>query len=171
MRQKVVLSAASLNQLPLDWEGNRLRILSAVVEAKEQGTHVLCLPELCISGYGCEDQFLSPFTSTKSWESLEKIAASVTEMVVVVGLALPYEGDLYNVSAVVANGKIHALVPKQFLADDGVHYEPRWFTPWSRGRREMYKGIPLGDYRIHFSGITLGIEICQDAWEGEKRPA
>ena len=171
MRQKVVLSAASLNQLPLDWEGNRLRILSAVAEAKEQGTHLLCLPELCISGYGCEDQFLSPFTSTKSWESLEKIAASVTEIVVVVGLALPYEGDLYNVSAVVANGKIHALVPKQFLADDGVHYEPRWFTPWSRGRREIYKGIPLGDYRIHFSGITLGIEICQDAWEGDKRPA
>ena len=63
------------------------------------------------------------------------------------------------------------MIPKQFLADDGVHYEPRWFKPWPRGRRVDFKGIPLGDYRIHFAGITLGIEICQDAWEGERRPA
>jgi NAD+ synthase (glutamine-hydrolysing) len=129
------------------------------------------LPELCISGYGCEDQFLAPFTAAKSWESLELIASEVAEIVAVVGLALPFEGDLYNVSAILAQGKIQALIPKQFLADDGVHYEPRWFKPWARGQRKMYKGIPLGDYRIHFNGITLGIEICQDAWEGEKRPA
>jgi len=91
--------------------------------------------------------------------------------VVIVGLALPFEGELYNVSAILARGKVWALIPKQFLADDGVHYEPRWFKPWPKGRRVTYKGIPLGDYRIHFAGITLGIEICQDAWEGEKRPA
>jgi len=129
------------------------------------------LPELCISGYGCEDQFLAPFTADKSWESLELIASEVSEMVTVVGLALPFEGSLYNVSAILAKGKIQALIPKQFLADDGVHYEPRWFKAWPRGQRKTYKGIPLGDYRLHFAGITLGIEICQDAWEGERRPA
>jgi NAD+ synthase (glutamine-hydrolysing) len=171
MKQNVVFSAGSLNQLPLDWEGNRLRILAAISQAFAEGTSLLCLPELCISGYGCEDQFLVPFTAAKSWESLELIASEVSEMVAVVGLALPFEGDLYNVSAILAQGKIQALIPKQFLADDGVHYEPRWFKPWPRGQRKTYKGIPLGDYRIHFAGITLGIEICQDAWEGEKRPA
>lgn len=171
MKQKIVLSAASLNQLPLDWEGNRFRILQAISQAAKQGASLLCLPELCISGYGCEDQFLVPFTAAKSWESLELITSAVPEMVVVVGLALPFEGELYNVSAILAKGKIQALIPKQFLADDGVHYEPRWFAPWPRGRRVNYKGIPLGDYRLHFAGITLGIEICQDAWEGEKRPA
>jgi NAD+ synthase (glutamine-hydrolysing) len=129
------------------------------------------LPELCISGYGCEDQFLAPFTADKSWESLELIASEVSEMVTVVGLAIPFEGSLYNVSAILAKGKIQALIPKQFLADDGVHYEPRWFKAWARGQRKTYKGIPLGDYRLHFAGITLGIEICQDAWEGENRPA
>lgn len=171
MKQNVVFSAGSLNQLPLDWEGNRQRILAAISQASAEGSSLLCLPELCISGYGCEDQFLAPFTAAKSWESLELIASEVSEMVAVVGLALPFEGDLYNVSAILAQGKIQSLIPKQFLADDGVHYEPRWFKPWPRGQRKMYKGIPLGDYRIHFSGITLGIEICQDAWEGEKRPA
>ena len=171
MKQAVVVSAGALNQLPLDWEGNRQRILQAVFQAQEQGAALLCLPELCISGYGCEDQFLAPFTAQKSWESLELIAASTSEIVVIVGLALPFEGELYNVSAIVSRGKIQALVPKQFLADDGVHYEPRWFKAWEKGRRTQYKNIPLGDYRIHFAGITLGIEICQDAWEGDNRPA
>jgi len=171
MKQTVVFSAGALNQLPLDWEGNRQRILEAIQQASSDGASLLCLPELCISGYGCEDQFLSPFTAAKSWESLESMAASVKDLVAVVGLALPFEGNLYNVSAILAQGKIQALIPKQFLADDGVHYEPRWFKSWPRGQRKTYKGIPLGDYRLHFAGITLGIEICQDAWEGEKRPA
>ena len=171
MKQAVVVSAGALNQLPLDWEGNRQRILQAVFQAQEQGAALLCLPELCISGYGCEDQFLAPFTAQKSWESLELIAAATSEIVVIVGLALPFEGELYNVSVIVSQGKIQALVPKQFLADDGVHYEPRWFKAWEKGRRTQYKNIPLGDYRIHFAGITLGIEICQDAWEGYNRPA
>lgn len=171
MKQTFVLSAASLNQLPLDYEGNRQRILAAIDQASSEGATLFCLPELCISGYGCEDQFLAPFTAAKSWESLELIASSVKELVAIVGLALLFEGNLYNVSAIVAKGKIQALIPKQFLADDGVHYEPRWFTPWPRGRRVTYNGIPLGDYRLHFAGITLGIEICQDAWEGENRPA
>lgn len=171
MKQSVVFSAATLNQLPLDWEGNRQRILNAIQQASSEGASLLCLPELCISGYGCEDQFLAPFTADKSWESLELIASEVSEMVTVVGLAIPFEGSLYNVSAILAKGKIQALIPKQFLADDGVHYEPRWFKAWPRGQRKKYKGIPLGDYRIHFAGITLGIEICQDAWEGESRPA
>jgi NAD+ synthase (glutamine-hydrolysing) len=171
MKQTFVFSAGALNQLPLDWEGNRQRILAAIAQASVEGSTLLCLPELCISGYGCEDQFLAPFTAVKSWESLELIASEVRELVAVVGLALPFEEELYNVSAIVAGGKIQALIPKQFLADDGVHYEPRWFKPWPRGRRVSYNGIPLGDYRMHFAGITLGIEICQDAWEGEKRPA
>ena len=171
MKQSIVFSAAALNQLPLDWEGNRQRILAAISQATAEGATLVCLPELCISGYGCEDQFLAPYTAQKSWESLELIASSVHELVAVVGLALPFEGELYNVSAILAKGKIQALIPKQFLADDGVHYEPRWFSPWPRGKKTHVKGIPLGDYRIHFAGISLGIEICQDAWEGEKRPA
>ncbi|MFO1003423.1 MAG: hypothetical protein U0936_24085 [Planctomycetaceae bacterium] len=28
--------------------------------ARQHQVHVLCLPELCITGYGCEDMFLAP---------------------------------------------------------------------------------------------------------------
>src|SRR4051812_19177061 len=56
------VAAATLNQTPLDWDGNRTHIISAIEEARAERVSVLCLPELCISGYGCEDAFLAPGT-------------------------------------------------------------------------------------------------------------
>ena len=35
---------------------------------------------------------------------------------------------------------IKGFVPKRFLAGNGIHYEPRWFTPWVEdvvGRSEI----------------------------------
>jgi len=53
----IKVGAAALNQTALDWIGNKNRILEAINEARNQEIQVLCLPELCISGYGCEDAF------------------------------------------------------------------------------------------------------------------
>ena len=71
----VIVGAAVLNQTPLDWEGNYLRIKSALSEAESAGVQVLCFPEMCLTGYGCEDQFLAPFTETKAIEYLHKLAS------------------------------------------------------------------------------------------------
>ena len=57
--QRIRLGAAALNQTPLDWEGNISRIASACEEARRRQISILCCPELCISGYGCEDAFHS----------------------------------------------------------------------------------------------------------------
>ncbi|MFN7133780.1 MAG: nitrilase-related carbon-nitrogen hydrolase, partial [Myxococcales bacterium] len=56
----IKVAAGVLNQTPLDWDGNRRNILAAIEAARAQGASVLCLPELCITGYGCEDAFHSP---------------------------------------------------------------------------------------------------------------
>ena len=167
----VIVGAAVLNQTPLDWEGNYLRIKSALSEAESAGVQVLCFPEMCLTGYGCEDQFLAPFTETKAIEYLHKLASEITSLFVWVGLPMRHEGQLYNVVAGITAGKVVALIPKQHLADDGVHYEPRWFTPWPVGKRSQWQGIPFGDYRVRVGSWTMGVEICQDAWEGENRPA
>jgi NAD+ synthase (glutamine-hydrolysing) len=168
---QVIVGAAVLNQTPLDWEGNYLRIKSAISEAEAEGVKVLCLPEMCLTGYGCEDQFLAPFTETKAIEYLHKLASETTSMFIWVGLPMRHEGHLFNVAAGITAGKVVALIPKQHLADDGVHYEPRWFTPWPTGKRSQWQGIPFGDYRVRLGSWTMGVEICQDAWEGDKRPA
>lgn len=167
----LTIGSGVLNQTPLDWEGNFLRIVAAVEEAKKSSVGLLCLPELCLTGYGCEDQFLAPFTAEKAWEYAQKLKKYSKDIAFLVGLPLPFEDALYNVVACISGGEIAALIPKQHLADDGVHYEPRWFKAWPAGKRVMYQGIPLGDYRIQLNDWLLGIEICQDAWEGPNRPA
>ena len=55
----IKIAAGVLNQTPLDWVQNRQNILDAIEAAREQEVAVLCLPELCITGYGCEDAFHS----------------------------------------------------------------------------------------------------------------
>ena len=86
--KRLRLGAGILNQTPLDWEGNTGRIIDAIRMAKEKGVHVLCLPELCITGYGCEDMFLAPHVWRTSWHMLQRIVPETDGMIVSVGLPL-----------------------------------------------------------------------------------
>ncbi|MEY4988012.1 MAG: hypothetical protein RL567_1791 [Bacteroidota bacterium] len=168
---KIHVAAGVLNQTPLDWEGNFQRIVDAIHVTQAAGANLICFPEMCLTGYGCEDQFFSPFTQEKAQEYVHKLLDYSKDLVLLVGLPLSFESNLYNVVAVLYQEKIQAYIPKQFLANEGLHYEARWFSAWPAGNRTAIQGIPLGDYRLGLGNISLGIEICQDAWEGAKRPA
>ncbi|MEM7298727.1 MAG: nitrilase-related carbon-nitrogen hydrolase, partial [Bacteroidota bacterium] len=52
MRPQLKLAGACLNQTPIDWGNNLTNIREAIKEAKKEGVAILCLPELCITGYG-----------------------------------------------------------------------------------------------------------------------
>ena len=69
----LTIGAASLNQTPFDWAGNMQNIREAIAQAKEKKVDILCLPELCITGYGCEDVFLSEWLPTKALQLLGEI--------------------------------------------------------------------------------------------------
>ena len=56
------VAAAVLNQTPLDWRHNLANVQACLAEARAAGVSVLCLPELCLTGYGCEDENLDPKT-------------------------------------------------------------------------------------------------------------
>ena len=80
------IGAAALNQTPLDWDGNRDRIVAAIAAARAEGVSILCLPELCITGYGCEDAFLAPGVQKLAWQMLEEIEPHTHGMIAAVGL-------------------------------------------------------------------------------------
>ncbi|MFM7035567.1 MAG: NAD(+) synthase [Planctomycetia bacterium] len=166
------IGGIALNQTPLDWGGNRDRILAAIATAKEQGIGILCLPELCISGYGCEDMFQSPGVHRTAWRVLEEIVPATEGVIVAVGLPVWFESGVYDAAALVADGAIAGIVAKQHLAGEGIHYEPRWFRPWPKGRRATVattRGpIPIGDLRFDCGGVRIGFEICEDAWAAER---
>ncbi|HEY1601208.1 MAG TPA: NAD(+) synthase [Pirellulales bacterium] len=164
----VKVSAAVLNQTPLDWNGNRDRILAVIAAAQAERVSILCLPELCISGYGCEDAFQSPGVQQMAADVLAEIVPHTTGLIVSLGLPVPYQHALFNTACLVADGQILGFVAKRFLAGDGIHYEPRWFKPWPAGHRGEFtiagQDYPLGDIDFDVGGVKIGFEICEDAW-------
>lgn len=168
----IKIGAAVLNQTPLDWEHNQRNIERAIESAREAGVSILCLPELCITGYGCEDAFQSPAVQRTAQDVLVEIAAKCEGLIVSLGLPLFHRGRIYDVAALVANGRILGCAAKRFLAGDGIHYEPRWFKPWLAGEHaEVEIGgqrVPIGDVVFRCSGVGIGFEICEDAWVAER---
>lgn len=166
--QLIHVGAAVLNQTPLAWDANRANIVAAIGEARQRGVSVLCLPELCISGYGCEDAFLSPGVQRMAWRVLQEILPETGGMVVSLGLPLLFQNALYDVAALAVDGRIVGFTAKRYLAGDGIHYEPRWFKPWPIGRRVQItvdgREYPLGDIHYDCGGVRVGFEICEDAW-------
>ena len=172
---KIKIGGAALNQTPLDWKNNLENISDAISTARSEGVSILCLPELCITGYGCEDLFLSKWLPETALNHLKEIIEWCAEITVCVGLPIWYESVLYNCACLIHNKEIQGFIPKQQLANDGVHYEPRWFTGWEPGRLEEFsfldKTYPFGDRIYQLHDIRIGFEICEDAWTMEKRPA
>ncbi len=166
--QLIKVGAAVLNQTPLAWETNQAHILAAIAAAREQHLSMLCLPELCITGYGCEDAFLAPNTRRMAWQVLQEILPSTRGMIVSLGLPLLFNNALYNTACLAVDGRIAGFTAKRFLAGDGIHYEPRWFKPWPAGRQTLLTvesvDYPLGDLYFDCGGVKLGFEICEDAW-------
>jgi NAD+ synthase (glutamine-hydrolysing) len=168
----VKVAVAALNQTPLDWNGNRKNIVSAIARARDEGAGILCLPELCITGYGCEDAFLSPGTRATALEVLGEILPETRGIVVAVGLPLEHSRGIFNTSALVADGRLLGFAAKRALAGDGIHYEPRWFKPWRAGHRARHQvfgeDVPLGDFLFDVGGVRIGFEICEDAWVADR---
>jgi NAD+ synthase (glutamine-hydrolysing) len=166
------LAAAVLNQTPLDWDGNHQRIVSALRAARASGAGVICLPELCITGYGCEDAFHGPDVHVQAERVLLDLLPETRGLVACIGLPRLHHRTLFNTVAVVADGRILGMVAKQHLAGDGIHYEPRWFKPWREGvvASTAIAGaeVPLGDLLFEIGGVRLGFEICEDAWVAER---
>ena len=124
--QRIRLGAGILNQTPLDWQGNVQRIVQALDTARQQGVQILCLPELCLTGYGCEDMFLAPHVWRTAWQLLQDVVPHTHGLLATVGLPLALGNGVYNAICVAVDGQIAGFVCKRNLAGDGLHYEPRW---------------------------------------------
>ncbi len=171
---KLRVAGATLNQTPIDWNGNLENIASAIDIARAQQVDVLCLPELTVCGYGCEDLFLSEWLYEKSLHQLEEVRKLCTNITLAVGLPMKFEGHNYDVACLIHDQQILGFTAKQFLANDGIHYEHRWFTPWPAHRIEKINvfGIDydFGDVIYQVNGIKVAFEICEDAWRNQDRP-
>jgi len=176
MQNTLKIAGAALNQTPIDWANNLQNIHEAIRLAQAQGVDLLCLPELSITGYGCEDLFLSPWLPEFAFEKLLEIKDWCHNLTVCVGLPVRVFGQVFNTACVIKNREIVGFTAKQFLANDGVHYEPRWFSSWPANEIRNFEMLgqtyQIGDIIYEEQGIKYAFEICEDAWRPDNvRPA
>ncbi len=168
MMQFIDVAAVALNTTPMAWESNLQTLRQALIELRKDGAKVVCFPELSLTGYGCEDAFLSPSVQQQALESLKELIPETQGLVVAFGLPVMVSGALYNSIAVVADQRLLGWVAKGHLAGDGIHYEPRWFKPWPQGSVSSFRfdgeDYPIGHLVFDIDGVRIGFEICEDAW-------
>lgn len=166
-------AAAGIKIRVADPEYNTQVIIEKMHECMKQGAKVIVFPELCIPGYTCGDLFLQDFLLDKSMFCLEQIEKETvnTDALVFVGIAFEHTGSLYNVAAVIQNGRLLALIPKTYIPNYAEFYEARYFTP---GRKKPVmvqvhgQTVPFGTNILfeasNMKGFTVACEICEDVW-------
>lgn len=179
----IKVASGVVNQTPMAWEANTRNIIDAIRAARKQEVSLLCLPELCISGYGCDDYFFAPDMVEQAQHCLMEIVEETSGMIVAVGLPLRHNGSLYNAACLISNKQIAGFYCKQNLANNGIHYEARWFKPWQPNVVESIEVnqmfYPIGDLVFDIAsgpilggshGVKVAFEICEDGWVAN-RPA
>ncbi len=173
MSSILTVSAATINPIPLDLEGNSALILKCIEEACNAGSDLVLLPELSLTGYGCEDMFYVQDFLQAAPLYLKKIMEKMPSGIFAsVGLPVQINGQIYNGCALFDHNKIYGITCKQHLARTGIHYENRWFTPWKSDLvveinnllPDQTAPIPAGDICYELQGVRIGYEICEDSW-------
>lgn len=154
---------------------NTKEIKRLINKADEGKINLLCLPELCITGYTCGDLFFSDTLLTSAKNALKEIAEYTVGRypITVVGLPLMYASKLFNCAAVIGNGKILGLIPKTYLPNYAEFYEQRQFSSGSLVGNDAVidifsVSVPFGTNLIfahnEMSEYTFSAEICEDLW-------
>lgn len=159
-----------------DTKYNAKVICDGIKEAAEQGAKVIVFPELCITGYTCEDLFLQETLLEGAKEALGEIIefTSSVDAVVFVGLPIQYNGKLYNAAAAIKGDRLLGFVPKSYIPTYNEFYEGRHFAPCMRETVQITccgSKVPMGS-RILFAcesmpELVIGAEICEDLWTPE----
>lgn len=174
MKQGFVKVAAVTPKIRVaDPQYNAAQIKIKLTEAYEQGAKVIVFPELCITGYTCNDLFLQELLLEEALKQL-CVLADFTEghdSLVFVGLPFEKDGNLYNVAAVLQDGMILGLIPKMHIPNYGEFYEGRHFAPGEETVSTVFidgEEIPFGCNILfetdEVKGLTVACEICEDLW-------
>lgn len=152
---------------------NAEAILEKIKEAQENKAKIMVFPELCITGFTCQDLFLQERMLEEAKKALLRIkdGSRDVEALIFVGLPLERDGKLYNVAAALFKGKILGFVPKMCLPNYAEFYEVRHFVSGEEKPEDfIFEGekIPFGSHLLfscaNMPGLKVGCELCEDVW-------
>ena len=110
-----------------DVKYNVEQIVSMMMEADNNGVHVVVFPELSMTGSTCADLFRQQLLLREVEAQLNSIRQmSLTlSVTTIVGAPVMHNGALYNCAIVIQEGSIVGVVPKTSLPLDS---QSRWFA-------------------------------------------
>lgn len=165
----VKCAIANFNGKLSNQKENATKIINLMKTAEGKSVKVLVLPELCLTGYSCQDLFFRSDLLDSSIKYLEQIvrASYGFDVLTVVGMPIVHGDCLFDCAVVVHDGKILGIVPKKYLMNQNGFSEKRWFSEYTDEHpSEMIllgEEVPFGNILFHSSlGYTLGIEIAED---------
>jgi NAD+ synthase (glutamine-hydrolysing) len=155
-------------------EYNISEIEKMIKDADKNNSALIVFPELCITGYTCQDLFNQKALIDKSKEGLEKLLKNTSQTQIIAALGMPVEldGRLYNAAVIIQSGKILGFVPKKHIPNYREFYEKRWFSSGSMVNDQIKKisflndTVPFGNliFREKKNKFSFGVEICEDVW-------
>lgn len=161
-----------------DPDYNKREIIAVIEEAAAAGACVVVCPELCVTGYTCNDLFLQTPMIDRAKAVMMEIAEATKELnaVSVIGLPIERKNRLYNVAAVLSKGRVLGLVTKSFIPNYGEFYEKRYFAEGNAvpvsvsltGTDGSTYEVPMGRDILfpcrQIPELVLACEICEDVW-------
>ncbi len=147
------IAIAQINVTVGDFAGNLARIVDFAKRAQQQGADLLLTPELALCGYPPEDLLLRADFCAACDRELDRLAALLPAIDVLVGHPERRDDRCYNAATLLRGGARIATYYKQRLPSYEVFDEERYFES---GRRACI---------LTLKGVNCGINICADVWE------
>ena len=177
MRDGFVKVAARTPEVRVaDVDFNVDRCVDVTREAVERdGAKLVVLPELCITGYTCEDLFWQDALLDAAQQGLFDYAERTADLDALLFVGVPWRvnGKLYNCAAALCAGEVLALVPKTHVPNYNEFYELRHFTPATPGTYgfvdlSQEEPVPFGTNILlsctSMPDLVVAAEVCEDLW-------
>lgn len=161
------VAAASPKVRVADVDFNVSETVKLAKKASSNDTSVVVFPELGLTGYTCGDLFNQNALLDKAIDGLYDLAVQTKDLntVLIVGLPVQVGGKLYNCAAVLHQGDILGIVPKQNVPNYSEFYELRHFTPFNEAENVAIDDeICFGRMVFDCDDVTFAVEICEDLW-------
>ena len=174
MRYGFVKVAAAVPAVKVaDVAYNVQQIESLIAQAEGRGVEIMVLPELCLTGYSCQDLFKQQALLDRAEQGVMLLLdfTRKLDIITVLGLPVVINGLLYNCAVVIQSGQLLGIVPKTYLPNYGEFYEKRWFaSAQDMNPTDIYfAGSPVHvmtepQLFMTADGVKFGCEICEDVW-------
>jgi len=146
-----------------DIDGNGAAILRALAEAHDRGADLAITSELAVLGYPPRDLLERPAFVRRVIEQNQRIIDNMPRGIAAVLGTIEERDDasevggrpLYNAALIVRRGEVLGRAHKRLLPTYDVFDEDRYFEPGDHALRVV---LPAG---------TVGITICEDAWNDQ----